>query len=204
MFKQNSRGKALIKQSRPSFISGRAFNRITHLELIRARKEPWEFWEPLTNLPRLTHLLLESVIPKDIAHKFLQRCPDLVCLIQLVYIFVVEHWSAEKQLELCRGPDHRLVSVSYHSASHFIQDWENGVRGGIDTWIIAERISVARQRESLILSPIISSTNKGMGSVHLIIILGKYLIDPIPCWLPNNLQWANLLNQAGLNWYSTL
>ncbi|KAF9478358.1 hypothetical protein BDN70DRAFT_994267 [Pholiota conissans] len=159
-------------------LSGRVFSRITHLELIRARKEPWEAWEPLASLPCLTHLLLESAVPRDIIHNFMGKCTQLVCLIQLVHAFIVGYWGEEKRLELCRGPDHRLVSLSYKSASDFMRDWENGAQGDVNVWIVAERIAAARQR--------------------------NYFVDSKPCWLSADLCWEQLLTEAGLSWYSTL
>lgn len=126
---------------------GAPFQSLTHLELIRTRKESWDSWKPLTALPRLTHILINSVIPDDIASNLLQLCPRLFCLIQLVSIYVVGKWSEEKRGQLCgsNGGDHRFVSLTYTSEFHFIRDWQEGLNGGLDSWARSECICIARR-----------------------------------------------------------
>ena len=132
-------------------LAGAPFQSLTHLELVRSRKEPWDSWKPLTTLPRLTHLLINSVISEDISRNLLQLCPGLLCLIQLVSIYVVDKWSEEKRAQLCGGRnDHRFISLTYTSEFNFIHDWQEGVNGSMDTWARSECISRARRSEILL------------------------------------------------------
>ncbi|KJA18361.1 hypothetical protein HYPSUDRAFT_961922 [Hypholoma sublateritium FD-334 SS-4] len=158
---------------------GAPFQSLTHLELIRTRKEPWDSWKPLTALPRLTHLLINSVIPEKIAGNLLQLCPHLFCLIQLVSVYVVDKWTEEKRAHLCsNGGDHRFVSLTYTSEFHFIRDWQEGLNGGLDSWARSDCICIARQR--------------------------KYFMDPASYWIPNDSSWTAGLNNAGWDWYLNL
>lgn len=121
-----------------------SFQSLTHFELIRTRREPWDAWKPLTELPCLSHLLVNSVIPADVTGALLALCPRLACLIQLVSVYIVDKWSEEERALLC-GSDPRLVSFSYTCGFHFIHDWHAGVRGGLDNWARGEAVCTARQ-----------------------------------------------------------
>jgi len=121
------------------------FLNLTHLLVVpdnpRFNQGQWEF---LTHLPKLTHIHLGTVIQPSEIWRLLQLLPLLKILILMPYY----KSCPEADLNaLVYVDDNRLVCVGEGDYVNLAVDWEIGTSGGMDTWIFAELVVLARASE---------------------------------------------------------
>jgi len=120
------------------------FLNLTHLEILLSSGRSWGNWEALTHLPKLTHISVECVIPVNDVLKLLKGCRRLILLI----VVPLNGHSAQDLDALYRVDDNRLVLLGRLNYVNSILDWEKGANGGVDTWVFAELVVLARDSES--------------------------------------------------------
>jgi hypothetical protein len=94
--------------------------------------------------------------------------------------------------------DNRLVLLTSGNLPDVIHDWEKGANGGVDMWIFAELVVIARCSEYLrdIHSPIFHAESREW--------LGKYFLTPVPKFIPRRFDWEEYLNEGGKKWFAEL
>ncbi|KAJ7149098.1 hypothetical protein C8R46DRAFT_529657 [Mycena filopes] len=130
----------------PINLTHRAFSALTHLDMWMYGDRENEYEDILNLLPELpvlpalTHLALDSDIPRDDLLAVLARCPRL-------HVLLVTWSDADSTYETARFPhvyDVRFV-IGTHADGDYWTEWEAGARGFPDNWSRATEF-VARKR----------------------------------------------------------
>ena len=118
------------------------FLNLTHLEILLSSGRSWGEWEALTHLPKLTHISVGCSIQVNDVLRLLKDCRRLKVLILVPY-------HSTQDLDTLYGvDDNRLILLGRLNYVDSIIDWEKGANGGVDTWVFAELVVVARDSES--------------------------------------------------------
>lgn len=111
------------------------FSEVTHLEITN-RCFSWEKWSGLALMPKLTHLALDFEFDPGVVEGVLGNCQVLQVLV-LVYDLDTM-LESNLTIVLSNLNDHRVVP---HYMSKQSSSWEQGARGGLDFWTIAEIVA---------------------------------------------------------------
>jgi hypothetical protein len=128
----------------PIYFEHPVFWQLTHLH-IHDYPAPagvnWATWASLALMPCLTHLSFNDIYPQDILQGVLANCAILEVLTLIIPHIDVQDDMVPRLEILAR--DFRFVVMVVED---FLEDWEEGARGGDDYWVKAEKF--IKQRRS--------------------------------------------------------
>ncbi|KIM39507.1 hypothetical protein M413DRAFT_29235 [Hebeloma cylindrosporum] len=152
------------------------FSNLTHLEMFLASWE--ERWGVLTKFPKLTHVSVEGNMRAHEIVKLLDDCRHLELLI-VVPLSGYFHAPQSERDALHAVEDNRLVFLEPLHYVDVLFDWEKGAHGGLDSWVFAELVIVARAR--------------------------GYFLTRLPNCIPRSFDdWETNLNEEGRQWFFEL
>ncbi|KAJ7221460.1 hypothetical protein GGX14DRAFT_388628 [Mycena pura] len=122
------------------------FRTVTHLDIFDVLDDGstnnMRICADLATLPALTNLCLTKCAEATIVRRLLEECPVLRVLVNL--------WSeTDKGQAVARNPgtvDPRYVVILLPVYAYWEDDWQRGVRGGVDFWAAAESFVAQKRR----------------------------------------------------------
>ncbi|KAJ7687736.1 hypothetical protein B0H17DRAFT_1332351 [Mycena rosella] len=104
-------------------------------------------WSTFAFLPALTHLCLFSFVQRAQLRTVLAKCKRLQVLVN-IHINTEPEWGlADLCAGLALGDDPRLVLLPFDSSVHaYGRDWDAGLRGEKDFWVVAEAFIRKKRR----------------------------------------------------------
>ncbi|KAJ3508529.1 hypothetical protein NLJ89_g5704 [Agrocybe chaxingu] len=129
--------------------TGPAFSRVTHLDAVGWKGQPWRVWKNVTLLPKLTHLAVNCPVENEVIVGLLSECQH----VELLVVFKAgEDWydlernDPDKFSSIFTDiDDERLVLLEDNPTGSVLQDWESSASGGMNIWTFAESVLFARQ-----------------------------------------------------------
>ncbi|KAJ7221461.1 hypothetical protein GGX14DRAFT_388629 [Mycena pura] len=125
------------------------FRTVTHLDIFDmlddGSTDNMRICADLATLPALTNLCLSEYAEPTIVRRLLEECPVLRVLVNLWF----EAWSRDQVQAVVRNPgtvDPRYVVILFPAYANWEDDWQRGVRGGVDLWVAAESFVAQKRR----------------------------------------------------------